>query len=277
MCVVKKCVNPIQTRNSDMHLYPPYSWPMTFTKQLPRTMVWASLPLQLSNTSVQLVWRESVKQLNTTPLNSSKRGESWQRPCTEIIIIIIYPLTARVVEARQMISQPVSSIFPDTAREKRLWLLKKKKISLFFKTFFSSPFWFDCCHLVLWARHGILQLSPPFFFTVEQNNDFPGCWSCSASSRFSSELVRCIWTVFLPSYVIRWTCSATLLVIDSSRERDVLSSSVVAFGYFERIDYFSWLLCMVRKIGPLYTAVRVVKSPAFSSRLWNRSVRRLLL
>ena len=29
-----------------------------------------------------------------------------------IIIIIIYPLTASVVEAPQMISQPVSSIFP---------------------------------------------------------------------------------------------------------------------------------------------------------------------
>ena len=57
---------------------------MTLNKQLPRTVVWASLPVQLSNTSVQLVWRESEKQLSTTPLNSFKRGKSWQRPCIEI-------------------------------------------------------------------------------------------------------------------------------------------------------------------------------------------------
>ena len=63
--------------------YSHFSWPMTLNKQLPRTMVWASLPVQLSNNSVQLVWRESVKQLSTTPLNSFKRGNSWQRPCSE--------------------------------------------------------------------------------------------------------------------------------------------------------------------------------------------------
>ena len=51
---------------------------MTLNKQLPRTTVWMSLP------SVQLVWRESVKQLSATPLNSFKRGEPWQRPCIEI-------------------------------------------------------------------------------------------------------------------------------------------------------------------------------------------------
>ena len=35
-------------------------------------MVQASLPVQLSNTSVQLVWREGVKHFSTTPLNSLK-------------------------------------------------------------------------------------------------------------------------------------------------------------------------------------------------------------
>ena len=34
--------------------------------------------------SVQLVWREIVKQLSATPLNSFKRGKPWQRPCIEI-------------------------------------------------------------------------------------------------------------------------------------------------------------------------------------------------
>ena len=62
-----------------------YSWSVTLNKQLPWTMVWASLPVQGSNTSVQLVWRESVKQLSSTPLNSIKQGKSWQRPCIEIL------------------------------------------------------------------------------------------------------------------------------------------------------------------------------------------------
>ena len=57
------------------------SWPLAFNKQLPRTMVWASLPVQLSNTSVQLVWRETVKQLSTAPLNPNLS----QRPCIEIL------------------------------------------------------------------------------------------------------------------------------------------------------------------------------------------------
>ena len=57
---------------------------MTLNRQVPWTVVSASLPVQLSNTSVQLVWQESVKQLGTTPLNSCKRGKSWQRPCIEI-------------------------------------------------------------------------------------------------------------------------------------------------------------------------------------------------
>ena len=47
-------------------------------------MVWASFPVELSNTSVQLVWQESVKQLSTTQLNSFKQDKSWQRPCIEI-------------------------------------------------------------------------------------------------------------------------------------------------------------------------------------------------
>ena len=66
------------------YLYSHYSWPMTLNKQWPRTMVWASLPVQLSNTSVKLVWRESVKnKLSTTPLNSIKQVKSWQRKCIE--------------------------------------------------------------------------------------------------------------------------------------------------------------------------------------------------
>ena len=60
------------------------SWPMTLNTQLPWTVVWVSLPIQLSNTSVQLVGRESVKRLGTTPLNSFERGKSLQRPYFEI-------------------------------------------------------------------------------------------------------------------------------------------------------------------------------------------------
>ena len=60
------------------------SWPVTLNKQLPWTVVWASLPVQLSNTSVEMVWWEIVKQLRTTPLNSFKQGKLWQRPCIEI-------------------------------------------------------------------------------------------------------------------------------------------------------------------------------------------------
>ena len=47
-------------------------------------MVCVSLPLQLSNTSIQLVWQESVKQLRTTLLRSFKQGKSWQRLCIEM-------------------------------------------------------------------------------------------------------------------------------------------------------------------------------------------------
>ena len=61
-----------------------FFWPMTINKQWHWTMVWASLPVQLSNTSVQLVWRESVKQLGSTPLNSFKQGKSRQHPWIEI-------------------------------------------------------------------------------------------------------------------------------------------------------------------------------------------------
>ena len=41
--------------------------------------------------------------------------------CGDLIIIIIYPLTARVVGAPQMISQPVSSIFPSSPLPSGTW------------------------------------------------------------------------------------------------------------------------------------------------------------
>ena len=40
------------------------------------------------------------------------------------IIIIIYPLTARVVGAPQMISQPISSIFPCSPLPSRTWRMQ---------------------------------------------------------------------------------------------------------------------------------------------------------
>ena len=51
--------------------------------------------------------------LQTTKKHKSRSVRSIQK-CVSIIIIIaiIYPLTAKVVGAQQMISQPVSSIFP---------------------------------------------------------------------------------------------------------------------------------------------------------------------
>ena len=74
----------VQKLVSFLFYYSHFSGPMTLNKQLPLTLAWASLPAQLSNTSVQLVWRESVKQHSTTPLNSFKQGKPWQRPCVEI-------------------------------------------------------------------------------------------------------------------------------------------------------------------------------------------------
>ena len=62
----------------------PDPWPMSLNIQLPWRMVWVSVPVQLRNASVHLVWRERVKQLSTTPLNSFKQGKSWQRPCIMI-------------------------------------------------------------------------------------------------------------------------------------------------------------------------------------------------
>ena len=53
-------------------------------KQWPWTLVWARLPVQLGNTSVQTVLRESVKWLSRTPLKSFRQGNSCQRPCLEI-------------------------------------------------------------------------------------------------------------------------------------------------------------------------------------------------
>ena len=41
-----------------------------------------------SDTSVQLVCRESVKRLSATPMNSFNHDKTWQDPCIEIIIII---------------------------------------------------------------------------------------------------------------------------------------------------------------------------------------------
>ena len=67
-----------------LHSYSHNFWPMTLNKQLPWTVVWVSLPVQRSYTSVQLIWQESVKQLSTTPLNSFEQGKSWQHACIEI-------------------------------------------------------------------------------------------------------------------------------------------------------------------------------------------------
>ena len=66
------------------NVYSHYSWPMTLNKQLPWTVVWVSLPVQLNNISAPQVWRENGKQLGTTPLNPFKQGRTWQRPCVEI-------------------------------------------------------------------------------------------------------------------------------------------------------------------------------------------------
>ena len=52
-----------------------------------------------------LSWRACNKEIHVL-------AEWRQLDWIIIIIIIIYPLTARVVEAPQMISQPVFSIFP---------------------------------------------------------------------------------------------------------------------------------------------------------------------
>ena len=64
--------------------YSHYFSPITLNEQLAWTAVWVSLPLQRSNTSVQLVWRESMKQLSTTLLYSFKLGNTLQRPCIEV-------------------------------------------------------------------------------------------------------------------------------------------------------------------------------------------------
>ena len=77
----------IHTYKCDFHLYIAYwqvSWPITVNKQLLWTMVKASLPAVLVITSVQTVRRESVKQLNTIPLNPFNQGKVWQHQCTEI-------------------------------------------------------------------------------------------------------------------------------------------------------------------------------------------------
>ena len=65
-------------------VYSHYSQPITLNKQWPWTVVWAILPAQMSITSVQLVWRESVKQLCATLLKSFKQGKSSQHPCIKI-------------------------------------------------------------------------------------------------------------------------------------------------------------------------------------------------
>ena len=64
----------------DIHTFPdPWPWINNCLEQ------WSERVFLLSwETSVQLVWRESVKQLSTTPLNSFKRGKSRQRSCIEI-------------------------------------------------------------------------------------------------------------------------------------------------------------------------------------------------
>ena len=58
-------------------------------------------------TSSSLLYTSSAKAAM-----ASHFGAHWIQSCMHIIIIIIYPLSARIVGASQMISQPVSSIFP---------------------------------------------------------------------------------------------------------------------------------------------------------------------
>ena len=62
-------------------------WPMTSNKRLPSRMVWTSSGC-MGDISVQIVWRESVKQLSTTPLNSFNRDETWPCPCIEKTLCI---------------------------------------------------------------------------------------------------------------------------------------------------------------------------------------------
>ena len=100
--------------------YSHYSWPMTLNKHLPWTMVWASLPGQLSNTSVQLVWRESVKQLSTTPLNSFKQGTK-HLSMNLFMKVSLSPdiiLCGWLGSKHQLTNKETAPMRPDTAREK---------------------------------------------------------------------------------------------------------------------------------------------------------------
>ena len=100
--------------------YSHYSWPMTLNKHLPWTMVWASLPGQLSNTSVQLVWRESVKQLSKTPLNSFKQGTK-HLSMNLFMKVSLSPdiiLCGWLGSKHQLTNKETAPMRPDTAREK---------------------------------------------------------------------------------------------------------------------------------------------------------------
>ena len=68
-----RIINP----NFTTILYSHYSWTMILNKQLPWIMNLASLPVQLSNTSIQLVCRESMKLKHRwTHSSKTNRGSS---------------------------------------------------------------------------------------------------------------------------------------------------------------------------------------------------------
>ena len=64
-----------------------------------------------------------VSVVTTLVLGASKKNVSWTliHGCLSLIFHFIYPLTARAVGAQQVISQPVSSIFPCSLLPSGTW------------------------------------------------------------------------------------------------------------------------------------------------------------
>ena len=78
--------------------------------KVPRGMVWESLLQRVTCPKHAVCWRKK---------NNNNKKERKKRNL--ISFHLIYPLTARVVRAPQMISQPVSSFFPCSPLPSGTW------------------------------------------------------------------------------------------------------------------------------------------------------------
>ena len=128
-----------------------------------------------------------------------------------IIIIIIYPLTARVVEVPRMISQPVSSIFPlfstalwDSTNSRFVHSLLLSSHLCLCLPCLLPPFTVPCKMVLArpdererWTYHSSLSL----FTMARRSSCGPiACWILARTSSLVTWSVRCVVSLAAPHF-----------------------------------------------------------------------------